>query len=40
MLTQLLGALPDHFELYLGIGRLQRYATDQFQACYQQLQER
>ena len=30
LLTPLLGSRPDHVELYLGGGRVQRYATDQF----------
>ncbi|MCH9714668.1 MAG: TM0106 family RecB-like putative nuclease, partial [Cyanobacteria bacterium] len=40
LLTPLLGARPDHFELYLGGGRFQRYATDQFWAWYQMLRQR
>lgn len=40
LLTPLLGARPDHFELYLGGGRFQRYATDQFWAWYQLLRQR
>jgi len=40
LLTPLLGTRPDHFELYLGGGRFQRYATDQFWAWYQLLRQR
>jgi predicted RecB family nuclease len=40
LLTPLLGTRPDHFELYLGGGRFQRYATDQFWAWYQMLRQR
>jgi predicted RecB family nuclease len=40
LLTPLLGQRPDHFELYLGGGRFQRYATDQFWAWYQLLRQR
>ncbi|QVV67995.1 TM0106 family RecB-like putative nuclease [Synechococcus sp. LA31] len=40
LLTALLGQRPDHFELYLGGGRFQRYATDQFWAWYQLLRQR
>jgi uncharacterized protein len=40
LLMPLLGARPDHFELYLGGGRFQRYATDQFWAWYQLLRQR
>lgn len=40
LLTPLLGARPDHFELYLGGGRFQRYSTDQFWAWYQLLRQR
>jgi predicted RecB family nuclease len=40
LLTPLLGQRPEHFELYLGGGRFQRYATDQFWAWYQLLRQR
>ncbi len=40
LLTPLLGHRPNHFELYLGGGRFQRYATDQFWAWYQLLRQR
>jgi predicted RecB family nuclease len=40
LLTPLLGARPDHFELYLGGGRFKRYATDHFWAWYQLLRQR
>lgn len=40
LLNPLLGQRPDHFELYLGGGRFQRYATDQFWAWYQLLRQR
>ena len=40
LLTPLLGSRPDHFELYLGGGRFQRYATDQFWAWYELLRQR
>jgi len=40
LLTPLLGSRPDQFELYLGGGKFQRYATDQFWAWYQLLRPR
>lgn len=40
LLTPVLGKRPDHFELYLGGGRFQRYRTDQFWAWYQSLRQR
>ena len=40
LLTPLLGHRPDHFDLYLGGGRFQRYSTDQFWAWYQLLLQR
>ena len=40
LLTPVLGKRPDHFELYLGGGRFQRYSTDQFWAWYQSLRQR
>jgi predicted RecB family nuclease len=40
LLTPLLGSRPDQFELYLGGGTFQRYATDQFWAWYQLLRQR
>ena len=40
LLTPHLGKRPDHFELYLGGRKFQRYATDQFWAWYQLLRER
>ncbi len=40
LLTPLLGHRPDQFELYLGGGKFQRFATDQFWAWYQLLRQR
>jgi predicted RecB family nuclease len=40
LLTPLLGHRPDHFDLYLGGGRFQRYSTDQFWAWYKLLRQR
>ena len=40
LLTPLLDQQPDHFELYLGGGRFQRYATDRFRAWYELLRQR
>jgi len=40
LLTPVLGQRPDHFELYLGGGRFQRYRSDQFWAWYLSLRQR
>ncbi|MDA7437485.1 TM0106 family RecB-like putative nuclease [Synechococcus sp. AH-601-P06] len=40
LLTPLLGYRPDQFELYLGGGKFQAYATDQFWAWYEHLRQR
>jgi uncharacterized protein len=40
LLTPILGARPEHFELYLGGGRFQTYRSEQFWAWYQSLRHR